>query len=145
MGEYRFTQHPDEPTVVHGYFVPADPDQGLTAREQNRAGQRQILEMTWDDFESGTLRQLDGALGAAGFDIERDVAAMTVNRWPHGYAYEYNELYDPPQYLGGNGPHVAGRQPVGRISIANSDAEASAYVDGAIDSAWRAVSEQLSL
>lgn len=145
MGDYRFTQHPDEPTIVHGYFAPTAPDQGLTAREQNRAGQRQLLEMTWDDFESGVMRQLDGALGAAGFDVERDVAALTVNRWPHGYAYEYNELDDPPRYLEGAGPHVAGRQRIGRISIANSDAEASAYVDGAIDAAWRAVGEQLSL
>jgi spermidine dehydrogenase len=145
MGDYRFTQHPDEPTIVHGYFAPTAPDQGLTAREQNRAGQRQLLEMSWDDFESGVMRQLDGALGAAGFDVERDVAALTVNRWPHGYAYEYNELDDPPRYLEGAGPHVAGRQRIGRISIANSDAEASAYVDGAIDAAWRAVGEQLSL
>lgn len=142
MGDYRFTQQPDEPTVIHGYFVPTAPDQGLTAREQNRAGKRQLLEMSWDDFESGILRQLDGALGPAGFDAGRDIAAITVNRWPHGYAYEYNELFDPPGYGGEAGPHVAGRQSIGRISIANSDAQASAYVDGAIDAAWRAVSEQ---
>jgi spermidine dehydrogenase len=145
MGDYKFTQQPDEPTLIHGYFVPTAPDQGLTAREQNRAGRRQLLEMSWDDFESGILRQLEGALGAAGFDAERDVAAITVNRWPHGYAYEYNELFDPPGYGDGKGPHVEGRQQIGRISIANSDAEASAYVDGAIDAARRAVTEQTRL
>jgi spermidine dehydrogenase len=32
----------------------------------------------------------------------------------------------------------------GRISIANSDSEAYAYVDAAIDSAWRAVKKQTS-
>ncbi|MBT8108208.1 MAG: FAD-dependent oxidoreductase [Gammaproteobacteria bacterium] len=145
MGDYRFTQHPDEPTVIHGYFVPTAPDQGLSALEQNRAGQRQLLEMTWDDFESGIVRQLDGALGAAGFDAGRDIAGITVNRWPHGYAYEYNELFDPPEYGGNAGPHVDGRQQIGRISIANSDAEASAYVNGAVDAAWRAVKEQTRL
>ena len=145
MGDYKFTQHPDEPTVVHGYFVPTAPDQGLSAREQNRAGQRQLLEMTWDDFEKGIVRQLDGALGPAGFDAGRDIAAITVNRWPHGYAYEYNELFDPPGYGAAAGPHIDGRQQIGRISIANSDAQASAYVDGAIDAAWRAVTEQTRL
>ena len=25
----------------------------------------------------------------------QDIQAITVNRWPHGYAYEYNSLYDP--------------------------------------------------
>ena len=145
MGDYRFTQQPDEPTVIHGYFVPTAPDQGLTAREQNRAGKRQLLEMTWDDFESGIVDQLDGALGAAGFDAGRDIAAITVNRWPHGYAYEYNELFDPPEYGSDAGPHVEGRQQIGRMSIANSDAAASAYVDGAVDAAWRAIGEQTRL
>ena len=145
MGDYRFTQQPDEPTVIHGYFVPTAPDQGLTAREQNRAGKRQLLEMTWDDFESGIVDQLDGALGVAGFDAGRDIAAITVNRWPHGYAYEYNELFDPPEYGSDAGPHVEGRQQIGRMSIANSDAAASAYVDGAVDAAWRAIGEQIRL
>jgi spermidine dehydrogenase len=62
---------------------------------------------------------------------------------PHGYACEYNELFDNPNFGHGNGPHVAARQQLGRISIANSDAEARVYVDGAIDAANRAVNEQL--
>ncbi|MDG1231545.1 MAG: hypothetical protein P8P91_04700 [Pseudomonadales bacterium] len=33
--------------------------------------------------------------------------------------------------------------PSGRISIANSDSEAYAYLDAAIDAGWRAVSEQM--
>ncbi|NIL95256.1 MAG: FAD-dependent oxidoreductase [Woeseiaceae bacterium] len=145
MGDYRFTQDPEEPTVIHGSFAGVAPDQGLSNREQNLVGRQKILEMTFDDFESQALRQFDGALGKAGFDAARDITAMTVNRWPHGYAYEYNELFDPPEYLDGGGPHIAGRQRIGRISIANSDSQAYAYVDGAIDAAWRAVGEQLSL
>jgi spermidine dehydrogenase len=31
-------------------------------------------------------------LGAGGFDPATDIIAITVNRWPHGYAYEYNPL-----------------------------------------------------
>jgi len=86
---------------------------------------------------------MDGALGGAGFDPQRDIAAITVNRWPHGYAYEYNDYSDPEGWGPDNGPHVAGRAQIGRISIANSDAAGYAYVDGAIDAARRAVNEQL--
>jgi len=143
MGDYRYTPSPDAPTVLHGTFVPTVPDQGFTAREQHERGRRALYEMTWDDFESGILADLQGALGAGGFDAERDIAAITVNRWPHGYAYEYNDYSDPPDYGPEKGPHIAGRARMGRISIANSDASAFAYVNGAIDAAHRAVNEQL--
>jgi spermidine dehydrogenase len=66
-----------------------------------------------------------------------------VNRWPHGYAYEYNPLFDPP-YAPGEAPHEVGRARFGRISIANSDAGAAAYTDSAIDQAHRAVRELLA-
>jgi spermidine dehydrogenase len=144
MGGYRYTQGPDEPTVLHGTFVPAVPDKGLNAREQHRLGRRRLYEMTWNDFETPIVGQLQGALARGGFDAARDIAAITVNRWPHGYAYEYNDYSDPPEYGRDRGPHVTGRAPIGRISIANSDASAYAYVDGAIDAAWRAVNEQTS-
>lgn len=145
IGDYAFTSSPDQPAVLHGTFLPTTPDQGLTQKEQSRLGRQRILEMSFDDYESRIVRQLDGALGEAGFDAERDIAGLTVNRWPHGYAYEYNELFDPPEYSPDNGPHIAGRAQIGRISIANSDSSAYAYVDGAIDAAWRAINEQLNL
>jgi spermidine dehydrogenase len=64
-----------------------------------------------------------------------------VNRWAHGYAYEYSSL-DDPQWEEGQEPHEIGRAQFDRISIANSDSEARAYLDAAINSGWRAVSEQ---
>ncbi|HEX5764137.1 MAG TPA: FAD/NAD(P)-binding protein, partial [Woeseiaceae bacterium] len=144
MGDYRFPSSPEQPAVIHGGFVPTLPDQGLSAREQHVAGRRRLFEMSFEDFEKGVLRQLDGALSEGGFDAERDIAAITVNRWPHGYAYEYNDFSDPPDWGRDKGPHIAGRAQIGRISIANSDAAAYAYVDGAIDAAHRAVEEQLA-
>jgi spermidine dehydrogenase len=144
IGDYKFTQNPDEPTVLHGTFVPTVPYQGFTAREQHIAGRQKLFAMSFDDFEREIVRQLDGALSGGGFDVERDVAALTVNRWPHGYAYEYNEYFDPPEWNPRNGPHIQGRAQIGRISIANSDASAYAYANGAIDAADRAVNEQLS-
>ena len=143
MGGYEFTRSPDTPTVVHGSFIPAAPGLGLSAREQHVAGRARIYDMRYEDFERLIVRQLDGAVGGGGFDVERDLAAITVNRWPHGYAYEYNDFFDPPDYGPQKGPHIRARERLGRISIANSDAAAFAYVDGAFDSAHRAVTEVL--
>jgi spermidine dehydrogenase len=83
---------------------------------------------------------------------EENIAGITINRWAHGYSYEYNSLFDNA-YFGGRMPdsmdderypHVIGRKPFGNISIANSDAGGSAYVDAAIVQADRAVNELLS-
>jgi spermidine dehydrogenase len=144
MGDYRFSPNPDEPIVVQGWYCPAAPGQGLTAKEQHVIGRRKLYEQSFDEFESSIHKQFDGMLGDGGFDAERDIAAITVNRWPHGYAYEYNDYDDPPEYNRYNGPHLKGAAQMGRISIANADASAYAYVNGAIDAADRAVNEQIA-
>lgn len=143
MPGYEFSRSPDEPIVAHLQYVPTEP--GLTEREQHRAGRAKLYRMTFEDFETAIVDQLTGMLGPHGFDAERDIAAITVNRWPHGYAYEYNELYDPWEWTVENGPHVAARARIGRMSVANSDASAYAYVNGAVDAADRAVNELLAL
>ncbi len=79
-------------------------------------------------------------LAEGGFDPARDIEAITVNRWPHGYSYEYNTLFDP-DFAPEEFPHVKARKRFGSIAIANSDAGGYAYLDGAIDQAYRAVQE----
>lgn len=145
MGGYQFAQKSDQPIVVHGTYVPSFPDSGMTSIQQHKAGRRQLYEMNFANFEDKILDQMSGALSGGGFDAERDIAAITVNRWPHGYSYEYNELFDNPDFGPEKGPHIGARAQLGRISIANSDSSAYAYVDGAIDAADRAVNEQSKL
>lgn len=143
MGDYRYSSGPDEPIVISGWYSPTS--RGLPIKEQYRAGRARLLEMTYDDFERDIFAHLDAMLGPYGFDAEREIAAITLNRWPHGYAYEFEGVGVPAEYDRRNGPHITGRARIGRISIANSDSEAYAYVDGAIDAADRAVNEQLTL
>jgi spermidine dehydrogenase len=145
MGGYHYTQKSSEPTIIHGTYVPTTPDQGLSGREQHVQGRHDLYELCFDDFERDIVAVMSGALEGGGFDAQRDIAGITVNRWPHGYAYEYNELFDPHDWSPSNGPHQLGAARIGRISIANSDAAASAYVNGAFDAAYRAVNEQLGL
>lgn len=108
--------------------------------DQRRASRALMLGMSLEDYEREVRKVLDGLLGPAGFDVKNDVLAITVNRWPHGYAYEYLDLWDP-EYSAGEAPHEIARQPHGRIAIANSDAAADAYTHAAIDQAFRAVGE----
>jgi spermidine dehydrogenase len=140
MGDYQFPSNPAEPCLLHLERVPCKP--GLPARDQQRAGRQELLTTTFAIFERHIREQLGAMLSPGGFDPARDIQAITVNRWPHGYAYEYNSLYDP-DWPEDQQPCVIGRQPFGRISIANSDAEAFAYTNAAIDQGFRAVTEVL--
>ncbi len=140
MGDYQFARTPEDPMVLSMIRTPCSP--GLPLREQYRAGREELLVMEFETFEREIRDQLGRALSTGGFDPARDIEGITVNRWPHGYAYEYNSLWDPiwPEE---KQPCVIGRKPFGRISIANSDAAAFAYVNPAIDQAYRAVQEVL--
>jgi spermidine dehydrogenase len=142
IGGYRCPQGPDEPIVVHMGRTPCRP--GLPARDQHLAGRIELFETSFETFERKIRDQLSRMLSAGGFDAARDIAAITVNRWPHGYAYQYNSLFDAFWLEGGELPCVAARKPFGRIAIANADADAYAYTDSAIDQAHRAVQELLS-
>lgn len=138
LGDYRFSAEPEDPIVVHMSRAMTKP--GLRPRDQSRAGCYELLGTSFETIEREIRTHLGGMLGAGGFDPATDIEGIAVNRWPHGYAFEPNPLFDP-DYAPGEAPHEIGRQRFGRIAIANSDAGASAYVDSAIDQAWRAVGD----
>ena len=141
-GGYQPPRGLDDPMVIYMLGVPTvDPAEGETSRELHQRARHKVYATTFDTYEQEIRNQLQGLLGEHGFNHETDIKAITVNRWPHGYSYEYMSL-DDPNWDEGQAPHEIGRAQFGRISIANSDSEARAYVDAAIDAGWRAVAEQ---
>jgi spermidine dehydrogenase len=140
IGGYRSPKAAGDPILVHMVRTPCKP--GLAEHDQNRAGRAELLSTSFESFERNIRDQLGRTLGAGGFDPARDITAITVNRWPHGYAPEYNPLFDPdvPE---SERPHVIGRARFGRITIANSDSGGGAYTDTAINQGHRAVAELL--
>ncbi len=140
VGGYRGVTTPDEPIVVHMVRNPNTP--GRPRREQNRIGQRELLAMTFHDFELSIRRQLARMLAGTDFDPAADIAGLAVNRWPDGYSYTYDTLADPDEPPEQR-PHVAGRQRFGCMAIANADAGAAAFTNQAFDEAHRAVQELL--
>jgi spermidine dehydrogenase len=139
MGGYECARKPEEPIVVHMMKAACHP--GLPARQQHTFGRMELYSTTFETMERNIRDQLARILGPGGFDPARDIAAITVNRWPHGYAYEYNSLFDTFWLEGGETPCEVARVPHGRIAIANADAGAYAYTDEAINQAYRAVGE----
>jgi spermidine dehydrogenase len=138
IGAYQSVSSPKDPILVHMVRTPCQA--GLSEHDQNRAGRAELLKTSFETFERNIRDQLARTLKDGGFDPAADITAITVNRWPHGYAPEYNPLFEPelPQ---AQQPHVIGRARFGRISIANSDSGGGAYTDVAIDQGHRAALE----
>lgn len=141
VGEYRPAWRPRDPCVMQGFAGFGDlSSQGPGLANHSRAARERMLAMTFEDFEREVRSVLNSLLGAGGFDAARDILAITVNRWPHGYARDHSDLEDADWNVEPL-PEVVGRQRFGNIAIANSDAGADAYTHTAIEQAWRAVSE----
>jgi spermidine dehydrogenase len=138
LGAYRCARSPREPIGLHLVHVPTPCGTGQDQRTAWRMGRAQLHAMTYSQFEQRVFDELTRILGPGGFDARRDIAAIHIYRWGHGYAYGFNSLYDAPQAPGL--PELA-RRPVGRVAIANSDAAWGAYAHCAIDEAARAVRE----
>jgi spermidine dehydrogenase len=144
LGDLHHPQTPEEPVVLHLTKVPTAP--GKPRKEQHNIGRMELYTTTFETFERKIRDQLARTLGDGGFDPARDIVAITVNRWPHGYAYTYNSLFDPMDWVyteTDTRPCVVARKPYGLISIANSDAAASPHTDAAMLEAHRAIQEVL--
>ena len=147
MGAYACPRTPQEPMVLQLTRVPLSP--GLPVPDQWKAGRWNLLTTSFETFEREIRDQLGRMLSGGGFDPARDIEAITVNRWPHGYAWGYDPESGDIYWTTEEWPEEKrtwerGRRPFGRISIANSDAGANAMTEEAIGQAHRAVHELLS-
>jgi spermidine dehydrogenase len=137
LGGYKFAKGPDEPVGLHLVHVPTPANAG-DQRAAWRAGRMMLQKTKFERFEANAKDELTRILGTHGFDYGRDVAAISVYRWAHGYAYGANSLYDEEEHP--EVPVVA-HQRVGRVAIANSDAGWNPTAHSAIDEADRAVKD----
>ena len=143
IGDYKFNKSPDGSMVLH--MCHSHHSKDIKGPDQWREGRRRLLSTPFSVYEGHVKDQLDSALGGGGFDSDRDISAITVNRWPHGYSYSNDLIWEPDWENEESKPWVIGRQQYGRISIANSDAGASADTNSAITHGIRAAQEALSI
>ncbi|EAK9993566.1 spermidine dehydrogenase [Campylobacter lari] len=146
MGGYRHPRDPKKPICVHMVCSPLAfaniqgiDLEGMDARDRARVGRNLLFTMSFEEHEKIVRDQLQGMLGSAGFDHERDIKAIVVNRWGHCYSYTENSLFDDSEEA--QKTIELARKPFGNIVIANSDSDWSAYMHSAIDQAYRAVNE----
>jgi len=143
LGGRDYPDDPDQPIIVHMERFPHRNNEGVSPREQRRLGRHELLATPFETMERNIRHQLASLLSGGDFDPARDIAGITVNRWAHGYADGYWDIDDP--WLGKRNdirrPHVRGRQPFNRITIANSDAGGSAMFESAVLQARRAIEE----
>ncbi len=130
IGGYEYTKTPDDPCVIQMIHCPYGETIGAPASEQYREARHKMLSLQFKDYEEEIRAHFSGMLPKEYFDFDKDVESITVNRWGHGYTVS-----------GPKGSVEKGRQPFGRITIANCDSGPSADAKTAIDMASRAVNE----
>ena len=136
-------QPPSAPASLSFTVVPNDPSRvpQIAAYE---SGREQLFGMSFEALEGALIDVIDRSVNKSGgdFDPERDLNALTINRWNYGYAHELTSVWDPSVYGPvANQPHVRGRVPFRNVSIANSDSGAMAYTHSAISEGYRAIQD----
>lgn len=139
IGGYKHPKNVDEPMCLHMTYIPIDVNSKLDVRSAFRVARYKLLTRPFAEFEKEIRNQLQRMFGPAGFQHDKDILAITVNRWSHGYSYEYNSLFD--NYNDTEKMIEQSQHKHGNIVIANSDSSWSPYTHTAIDMAHRAVGQ----
>ena len=116
------------------------PPVGTPNDDQFRLVRHGMLATPFEYWERKVRSMAAGALSGGGFDPARDILAITVNRWPHGFATGRNMVHEADAE-GQISPTVIAKQKFGRIAICNSDAAGTSLVQSAISEAYRAVGD----
>jgi spermidine dehydrogenase len=109
---------PDSPVVLTLKILFSSP--GLPIGEQVTRGRAELLSTSFREYERRIREQFSMMFSDTGFNAERDLAGIILNRWGHAY------LSPQPGFFFGNDAHPAPGEvlrntPFGRIAFANSD------------------------
>jgi len=132
--------HPDEPIVLTFYAPIYKP--GLPLKQQGIVGRAEMLGTSFTDYERQIREQMTSMFAAGGFDANRDIAGIILNRWGHAYANP-----GPGFMFGKDGeraPPDVLREPIGRIAIGHSELRGHQYWTGAAGEGRRAVETLLN-
>ena len=129
---------PDSPTVLTVKILFSYP--GLSTEAQGHRGRAEVLATSFHDYERRIREQFSQMFSTAGFDAQRDIAGIVLNRWGHAYLSP-----QPGFFFGTNGKpaprEVLRSAPFGRIAFANTDLAGAMDHRYSILEARRAVSQ----
>lgn len=139
VGEYRPSMDPDKPTVLT--FYAGIYKAGLSVYDQGVQGRNTLFSTPFAEYERQIRAQMVRMFGATGFDPERDIAGLILNRWGHARLVQ-----QPGFYFGTNG-HTPPRKVVeagfGRIAIGHSELNGHQSWTGGVTQGYRAAEQVL--
>jgi spermidine dehydrogenase len=140
-GQEDPTISPDSPVVLSIKVLYSYP--GLPTEEQGNRGRGEMMSMSFREYERRIRQQFADMFAGSGFDAERDIAGIILNRWGHAY------LSPQPGFFFGKDGKPAPRQvlrkgPFGRVAFANTDLAGAMDHRFSIVEAQRAVNQILA-
>ncbi|MFT6956558.1 MAG: spermidine dehydrogenase [Halieaceae bacterium] len=140
-GEEPMPLEPDKPTVLTMYNSFCTP--GLPLEQQTVAARMRMFGMTYENVEKKVKEQFTAMFAAGGFDAERDIAGIIVNRQGHAYV-----ATPPGFFFGKNGKPSASdviREPHGRVAFAHAELQGMQMWEGAAHEGERAGRQALKM
>jgi len=140
VGKYRPPLHPDKPAVLTFYVSFHQP--GLDIEEQGESGRKRLLGTSYAAFESLIIGQMKQLFSEAGFDAEKDIAGIILNRWTYAYVNP-----QPGFYFGKGGKPAARdviRRPFGKIAFAHAELNGHQHWVAASDEGRRAAKQAMA-
>jgi spermidine dehydrogenase len=112
------TISPDSPVVLSLKVLYSYP--GRSTQAQGHMGRAEMMQTSFREYERRIRDQFTDMFRACGFDAQRDIAGIILNRWGHAY------LSPQPGFFFGSNGKPAPREtlrnaPFGRIAFANTD------------------------
>jgi spermidine dehydrogenase len=131
---------PDAPIVLTLKVLYSYP--GYSTEDQGHRGRGEMLATSFAEYERRIRAQFTAMFAGSGFEAQRDIAGIILNRWGHAY------LSPQPGFFFGQNGQPAPRQvlraaPFGRIAFANTDLAGAMDHRYSILEAQRAVNQLL--
>ena len=131
---------PDSPIVLSLKVLYSYP--GLSTEDQGNRGRWELFGTSFREYERSIREQFNTMFGKYGFDAQRDIAGIILNRWGHAYLSP-----QPGFFFGKDGQpaprEILRRAPFGRIAFANTDLAGAMDHRFSILEAQRAVNQLL--
>jgi spermidine dehydrogenase len=133
-GEEPMPLDPEKPTVLTLYNSFCIP--GLPVEQQTVAARMKMFNLSYADVEKWVREQFTKMFAAGGFDADRDIAGIVINRQGHAY------VVTPPGFFFGKdglpAPSDVIRQKHGRIAFAHAELLGAQMWEGAVHEGERA-------
>jgi spermidine dehydrogenase len=143
---------PDSPIVLTFYIPLLQPDVDPAA--QGAVARTQLLSTSYAQFEQQLRSQLTEMFGSHGFDAQRDIAGIVLNRWGHAYMAPGPGFFFGAAGAAGAGgavgtagqaPHEVIRAPHGRIVFAHSELQGNMNMAHGMLEGKRGASQAMAL